>query len=98
MPIERAKLQAQAKGVNGAVPELRHGSAPGYQPAEEVQAVQGGEHIEEGICRVARQEIAEIVELSPCHELADEKAQREDAGCRQADAGLGWVVLASTGP
>src|SRR3984893_7044044 len=85
MPIEGAQPHAQAHLVQiKASPHLVGGPSQGHEAAQQVQSMQAGEQIKEGVAWVGRQEVACGVQLSPRKELPNQEYKGEQASCNQA--------------
>src|SRR6516162_11753262 len=85
MPVDGAQLHAQAHlGQLTASPHLVNRQGQGHQAAQQMQPVQPGEQIKEGVGCVGRQEVACGVQLLPCKELPDQECSGEEASCNQA--------------
>src|SRR2546430_14607706 len=80
MPVDGAQLHAQAHlGKLKASPHLVNRQDQGHQAAQQVQPVQPGEQIKEGVGWVGRQVVACGVQLLPRKELPDQECQGEEA-------------------
>ena len=78
MPIDGAEIHAQTHlGHRRAAPDLGGRSAQGDQTAQQMQPVQRGDQVEEGIGRVGRQEVAAVV--SCCHTRSWPARNKADA-------------------
>src|SRR6516165_11394173 len=85
MPVDSAQLHAQADLFHlKASPHFVDRQGQGHEAAQQVQSVQAGEQIKEGVGWVGRQEVACGVQLLPCKELPDQECTGEEASCSQA--------------
>src|SRR6516165_543397 len=76
MPVDSAQLHAQAHLFHlKASPHLVDRQGQGHDAAQQVQSVQAGEQIKEGVGWVGRQEVAGGVELLPRKELPDQECE-----------------------
>src|SRR5437667_9146434 len=81
VPVHRAKLHAQPQlGDLDAAQHFAGGPAPDPKAAQEVDAMQRGEQVEERCGGVACQEIARVAQLLPRPKLPGQKGKGEDAG------------------
>src|SRR5438094_300971 len=87
VPVHRAKLHAQPQlGDLDSAQHFAGGPAPDPKAAQEVDAMQRGEQVEERRGGVARQEIACVAQLLTRPKLPGQKGKGEDAGDDQADS------------